>query len=233
VSPATELERLRIRYVSVLLWLYFLLVLGLWAMSLTLLIGGTEQQHGEAPFVTGIVMTVFTTPFAVLFSTMFRPLVITTAEVRIPAGFRTATIRTDQVAGIGLLYRRTPNSRAPEGWFLELWDDTARRYQVGRIFRAGLRLPTPPGEKRPLIGLRVNRPADWPLPGEDPGVLANSRPGKIARSVYDFVLRVQGPGGPLAQQELQKHVRADRWAATKTLAWWSPDGQMGRVGNAG
>lgn len=233
MARATEPERLRYRYVSGLLWFYLVVVLALWAMSLTLLIGGVEQQHGQAPFVTGIVMTVFTTPVVVLFSTTFRSLVITTAEVRIPVGFRTATIRTDQVAGIGLLYRRTPNSRAPEGWFLELWDGTARRYQVGRIFRAGLRLPTPPGEKRPLIGLRVNRPAEWPLPGEDPALLGNSKPGQIARSIYDFVLKVQGPHGPLAEQELQKHERADRWAVTKTLAWWSPDGQMGRVGTAG
>lgn len=221
----------RIRYISGTIWFLLVLMLALLGMALALLIGGAMERNGQAPFVTGVIVTVFAAPLLVLVVPVFRAVVVTRVAIRIPNGFKTNVVATAEIAGVGLLYRRTPNSRAPEGWFLELWDGAGHRHQIGKVFRAGIVLPTPPGQKRALISLRVNRPPDWPLPSEDLGVLAASRPGKIATSVYEFVIEAQGPRGPLAARALQKHERADRWAVTKTLAWWSPDGEMGRVSN--
>lgn len=227
-GPSTP-GHLKFRGMSGLFWYYFVIMLGLTAMAVALLIAGALQQDGTAPFVTGLILTVFAVPSLVfMFSGTMRPVVLTENELRIPGVFGTTAIPLAELAGIGLLYQRTPNTRAPEGWFLEVWGKDGKNRRVGRFLVAALRMPKPPpGQKRPFISF--GRDPSLPLPHEDVQDLAHTRPGRIAKQMYDWVLARQGPSGPLATRALQKTVTFDRWAATETWAWWSPDGTMGRL----
>ncbi len=69
------------------------------------------------------------------------------------------------------------------------------------------------------------------LPFEDPSVLAHSGAGNLARRIYSYVVDVQGPEGPLVSRQLQKHPGSrDRSEIEQTFAYWSPDGELRRVG---
>jgi hypothetical protein len=78
---------------------------------------------------------------------------------------------------------------------------------------------------------RVNGMRDWtiPLPHENAVTLAASKPGRAAMELYRAVLHEQGLSGPLVTEARQKTVTYDPNSSTPAMAWWSPDGAMGRA----
>lgn len=222
-------RELKFRGASGLWWFYLSLMIGGLAIGILLLSVGAIRNR-TAPLVTGIALTPL---FAllVLFGALpiLRQVTVTDTILSIPRFIRGKKIPVSQIMGVGLLYRRTPHTRAPEGWFLEVWESSGAMTQLGQYIVTSLLERTPPksGEKRSFI--RFGRDLARPLPHEDAAVLAATRPGRIATEIYEWVLSRQGPNGPLATRAAQKSATYEGSGLTQNLAWWSPDGTMGRL----
>jgi len=70
-----------------------------------------------------------------------------------------------------------------------------------------------------------------PVTDTNVGKLESSNAAHVARDIYQYVLDWQGTSGPLADRQLQRHVRAGSiWDhAGRVAAFWSPDGKLGRA----
>jgi hypothetical protein len=217
--------RIRIWGASRIFWFYTIMYLFYGVIGISLLVAGALEKNGTAPFVTGIVITAMFVPLYVLLIGSFgRPLIIERGTLRIPKAFGHREISLKTLSGVGLVYRQVP--RTP-GWLLQLWGDDGKPIEVRRFTVTSMRNPTlASGVKRRIGGMR-----DWtvPLPNENTRALGLSRAGCVATTIFDSALASQGPGGPLLRLAKQKAVLYDPNSLSKTLAWWSPDGYMGRA----
>jgi hypothetical protein len=195
------------------------------AMSLYLLIAGALERKGAWPVGTGIFMLVTSLPIVAWFVRGFgRPVVVDHGALQIPKGFSTTVLPLSDISGVGLVYRRQPRA---EGWWLEVWDATGERVEIRRFVLSSWSYPRlAPGAKRQEHGQR-----DWtiPVPHENADDLAASKPGRVAACLYDAVMSCQGSGGRLAVQAMQEHVEHEPQRSDSPIAWWSPDGSMGRA----
>jgi hypothetical protein len=110
---------------------------------------------------------------------------------------------------------------------LHIWGDVGKPILIGRFTVTSMRTPRlASGVKRRIGGVR-----DWtiPLPKENTNFLGSTKSGRAAMTLFESALAVQGTGGPLVQTAKQKLVVYDPNSLSKTLAWWSPDGYMGRA----
>ena len=149
-----------------------------------------------------------------------RGLVADRSAVRIARGWRWRTIPLADVSGVGLLFQYTPGlGRRPlPGWYLTIWSVHGGRTQVEQLLVSATNW-TPPSTPQ----------NQWRLPDEDAAALARSKPGRAAIKLTELVRRLQGEDGPLATRHDEKKVASDRFAAPQIVAWWSPDGTVGRV----
>lgn len=212
----------------------YLVVMPLYCiMAVGLLVGGAVEHNGTAPFVTGVVMTpIAGAALLALLRRTLRPAVLDNIALRLPGGFGTKRVLVGDIAGVGLLYRVPSGGRFPMGWYTQVWDKNGHLYALDKSVVTSTR-----AERRTQGPLTRQKgrfvwERDWslPLPHEDAEELASTRPGRAAKEIYDRVLELQGPTGPLALRELQKLTKApaaDYLGSVK--AWWSPDGTMGRV----
>ena len=208
---------------SPIFWFYFVIYLFYTAMGVGLLVAGALQRHGTAPLITGIFITAIGVPLLLLFSFGLRPVVLTDEVLRIPKAFGTREIPLRRLSGVGLIYRQVP--RMP-GWALQVWDDNGVPVRIGR-WTVVTWWNRRPDETRK----RLRDQRDWtaPLPHEDPNYLATTRAAQVAGRIYDAIMDRQGPTGPLATQARQKAIAYDPNSSAPVLAWWSPDGTMGRA----
>jgi hypothetical protein len=229
---STRRTRVHVRFASGVYWFYFIaIVLEVAIFSSLAIAGHAEIRSGALPFATGIFGVAIGVPVLVIFLMQLRPLVLTDSQLRIPKIIGHKIIRISDVAGVGLLYRWIPMSRVPAGWVLNIWDKDGEKVEISKVIVATWRNPPTPGAEKPKGLNRIGgRPESAPFPYEkDPERLATTHPAKVARQIYDWVFDIQGATGPLAVQELQKKVKRDPWASTKTVGWWSPDVIMGRI----
>ena len=207
-------------------WYYVAVTGTLVAMSMSLLVAGLLQRNGTAPLVTGVVTSLFTVPvFTLLVGVALRPLRVGDGFLRVPTGFGVTSVPLDRVAGVGLIYRYAPGTRSPAGWALRVWDGD-KIVPIGRWIVVAWKNPHDPKRRMRLVVKR-----DWTLPlaHEDSRYLSASKPGRIARRIYDSALLWQGPNGPLVREALEKKVTYNPNALEHLAAWWSPDGSMGRA----
>jgi hypothetical protein len=168
---------------------------------------------GALAIAAGLAMTVSTIG-------TLRGVVANQSEVRIAKGWRWRRIPLADVSGVGLLFQYSPGTgrRALPGWYLTLWCGRDVRYQVPQLLvNAHNWIPATPPQRA------------WHLPCEDSAALARTEPGLVALKLAGLIGRVQGPDGLLATRHDEKHLVSDRFAITQTVAWWSPDGAMGRI----
>ena len=229
-SPAGEISinpnaRIRIWGAEGIFWFYsvvysFYGVIGIW-----LLVVGATEKDGTAPFVTGIFITAMSVPlYAIVFGSFIRPLVIDQGILKIPTMFGHREVSLRSLSGIGLVYRLLPRT---SGWRLQIWSDENQPIQIGRFTVTSMRNPKlASGVKRRAGGVR-----DWtiPLPKENTKVLGSTRSGRAATALFQSSLSLQGTAGPLVHSAKQKALVYDPNSLSKTLAWWSPDGYMGRA----
>ena len=179
-------------------------------VGVCLLVAGVIQGD-DALWIIGALITAATLPFVALMgSAALRPMVLTDEFLQVPGAVRSRRIYLGDIAGVGLLYREG----VPSGWFLEAWDFTGTTFEIDRMAI--------------ITGHR-----DRKAPQEDAGELAHSRAGEAAKEIYERALARQGPEGPLARQGPEGPLSVGAIQAVSdatTLAWWSPDGTMGRVG---
>jgi len=206
-------------------WFNMTMYLFVGCLGIWLLVAGALKKNGTAPFVTGIVITAMFIPlYALLLGNFVRPLTIERGILKIPTTFGHREVSLGTLSGVGLIYRLVP--RTP-GWMLHIWDDSGELIPIGRFTVTSMRGPSlASGVKRRVGGVK-----DWtiPLPKENMKVLALSRSGRAATTIFNSVLACQGTGGSLVVSAKQKAVVYDPNSLTKMLAWWSPDGYMGRA----
>lgn len=195
----------RIRFYSLrwIIVLFLAIPLYLIAESVWIMVARASKPGGPAVVALLTVPTLLGLGVAALVMTTLRPVTLTRSALRIPSGFRTVVVPIDDIAGVGLLYRkhRAPD-RSPSGWNAFVWRRDGSMQRVG--------------------ALTCQLAADVP-----PGQIAASRAARMARRLHDKIRAVQGPTGNLARLELQKHASV---ALTDNLvAFWSPDGNMGPV----
>ncbi len=223
--PPGSNAKYRIWGTSGIFWFYTIVYLSVGAMGIWLLVGGATEKDGTAPFVTGIVILAMYAPFYALWINNFvRPLVVENGILRIPKMFGHRDIPLRTLSGVGLLYRL--GSRTP-GWLLQVWGDDEKPILIRRFTVTSRRLPKlAPGVKRRVGGVR-----DWtvPLANENTKVLESTKSGRVATLLFTSALALQGTDGPLVRSAQQKALVYDPNPLEKALAWWSPDGSMGRA----
>jgi hypothetical protein len=210
---------------------------------------GTAQNPG-GPFAIGLgaFLALAGLAFAV---PLFWPMVVLTAHtLRRPRVFRRARIiPLEEITGIGLVYERPAGSATPAGWFLYLWTtgDIPRGlgiayaparwlFPASKVRQKFLAVEPSAAELRERFDRYKFSFRFEPVTQTDPQKIAATYAARVAREIYDRVLAYQGPSGLLATRQDQKHVpiRASSFSpgagipATST-AYWSPDGEIGRV----
>jgi hypothetical protein len=179
-------------------------------------------------------------------ASMLRPaLVLTPDAARIPRGpFRTLCIPVGEISGIGLVFERSSltTGRRPEpGWHMRVWHGDGDGEPVSITYVPALFSIRNDARVRqkylvPAPTLAADNPrrrfsvTTFDAAAETyPVMLAATDAGRVARDVYQRVLACQGPTGPLATIGQQRHIRAaSLGAASSVLAFWSPDGVIGR-----
>jgi hypothetical protein len=171
-------------------------------ISFVLIMIAAARQDKPGVVALFAVPTLVGTAIAAMLARIMRPVTVTRSALRIPpSGFGTVVIPLDDVAGVGLLYRRhTPPDRSPSAWYVYVW---RRNGSVQRI-----------------NGLICRKHADA-LSSQ----IAASRAGRTAQMLDAKVRALQGPTGSLATLELQK--RTSIGLSNDLVAFWSPDGAMG------
>ena len=207
-------------FLTTLAWVGVLLAAGL-------TLGGAVEANGTTPLVTGLLCLVITVPIAVFTFPLFRPVVLTDSELRIPVGRRTKVISLEAVAGLGLAYRWIPgNTRARQGWILQVWTTGGERTQIDRFIATSLSRPRTGDRAR---SISFTRDPALPLPHENADNLKATFAGRVASHMYDWIQARQGTSGPLATQALEKSIRFEKGSVPEDWAWWSPDGTMKRL----
>ncbi len=162
-------------------------------------------------------------------SPALRRISLSESILRIPKGWGAVKIPVEEVAGIGLLFRYWPLGTGwnkTHSWDLTIWR-TDGTYQCDFAVSVFDRHQGPSGVRlKPRMlddAIVVTK-----LAGVDSATLASSRAGEVATEIYGNVRDLQGDKGPLATLELQKHASwSNQDRAPLTIAFWSPDGEMG------
>jgi hypothetical protein len=204
-------------------WYYFAIYLAMAAMGVGLIAGGAASAHGTAPVLTGIFITAICLPLLPAFGIGLRPMRISDGNLHVPTAFGSRTIPLSAISGVGLMYRLIPRLT---GWTPVVWGQNGLPVQLGRWTVLTWKNPGAKGARKIL---QVQR--DWtaPVDHEDAGYLASTRAGQATTAIYDAALAWQGRTGPLCTQALEKAITYDPNASARLIAWWSPDGSMGRA----
>jgi hypothetical protein len=135
--------------------------------------------------------------------------------VRIWHGFKFVNIGTSEVAGIGMLCTRGGGIRVEIRWRLYIWRADGTGERTGYVY----------------VPRRLRMPSNYdPVAGSEIPDLKESRAATVGRDLDRRVLAAQGSDGPLATRRLEQHslaVRLDPY--DRVIAYWSPDGQTGRL----
>lgn len=138
---------------------------------------------------------------------ILRTVSLSPSSINIPRFIGTRRVEIRNIAGVGLLYRVTMSGYC---WIGYVWCADGRRSVL------------------PSISVGTGRI------GEDGNYsdLLRKKAAQQVRDIYLRVLKMQGPGGQLATRAFQKHDTREhmRKGDTRCIAYWSPDGEMGRFG---
>jgi hypothetical protein len=167
-----------------------------------------------------------------LSSSVWRKIVLTESQLRVPKGFGfgSTKIPVSEIAGVGLLYCYWPRwtgYRQVNRWSLYFWRSDGSRISdpaFGIVDKEkepkGVRLKQRRLDEAWVAERMANASSDH---------LAQSNPGRIASDIYQRVVDLQGPSGSLTVNQLQK--TSGSWSnqdpAALTIGYWSPDGTLG------
>jgi hypothetical protein len=151
----------------------------------------------------------------------------TPAALRVPRGYKTVVVPTEDIAGIGMCYRKYPaGRRTPSRWVGYVFGaDGSRRQLTGLWYtlRREVKQGDPSGRRR----LVLLKGTEDELASTFESSLRSSAAGSSVQRLYDLVLEAQGPSGKLATLHMEKNAT---WGPRSVVSsYWSPDGEMGHV----
>lgn len=188
----------------------------------------TNYEFGAViGWVFGVLFVLEGSVMAALVPALLRPLVWSGRTLRVPKGFKTQTIATDEIAGLGLLYRKQQaGTRTPSGWSAYVFKEDGSAVQLGGAFYAPSRV-VKEGDPSRTPRRMVFKGTEDELASTDSAALSQSKPGQLVKQLWDLVAAEQGPQGKLVTTQMQKHSHWSRWGTVSSF--WSPDGEMGHV----
>jgi hypothetical protein len=193
----------------------------------------------------GVLFVLMAGSFLVL---LLRPrITLRAGTLRIPHGaFHTTRIAVSDVTGIGLAFKLVSSvsgRRLGAGWYLTVWRDAGAGELTGISYVPMLWRYRGPAAAYKFLTVSPtavdgHSSPEFRLDRFDPAAqtdvarLTSTYAGRVARDLYQRVVSMQGPGGPLRVTEQQKHPPpASRWALATLPAVWSPDSVMSRPGD--
>lgn len=228
-QTAAALWRLRSR--NVMLPLLVVYAVCLIALGAFLTVGAATTSYTFAKVVCwpgGVLCLAAGLLCASLIPPSFRYLEWTFAGLRIPKGYKTIFVPTEDIAGMGLFYRKfQAGTRAPSGWFACVLRPDGSHVQLTGLFYAPSGLVKEgdsSGRRRRLIF----KGTEDELASTSPEAIRGSAAGTSLRHLYDLVLEAQGPNGKLATMHMEKNAHWSPWSSDVS-AYWSPDGDIGHV----
>lgn len=229
MTESSDPKALTFRGMSRLYWGYFWFGPLIGALGIAdVLSEALSRKPFDPALALGIFMCVLAAPLVALNLLQLRRTVITDHLIRLPRFFKTNLIPIDEVTGVGMVFIIQPGnpSRSP-GWYVQVWNGGGERTPVLPYF--AIREPHWSRDRKRKIAANLDS-SGLPFEGNS-SALALTRGGQIATSIYSWVSSRQGPEGVLAMRAWQKNVRSQStgFGTERCLAWWSPDGTMGRA----
>ncbi len=161
---------------------------------------------------------------------LFRPIRIAGNVLRVPRLVSTQEIPLSDIAGVGLLFKKeSVGTRRSSGWYPYVWRGDGSAIRLGTtefVPRQWIRPGDPDAVPRKMV-MKGNIDE---LRSTDPQLLAESPVGRLAAGIHEQVAHVQGPVGLLLTRHLQKVGRPPPNSAGRLTAYWSPDGEVGKLG---
>jgi hypothetical protein len=229
-----------IRYWNTSALFVFLAVFGIFCLGMGVLLvwlgvtGLTSASRDPDPFglvlaiVAGVIFVVG--GFAVAVAGLQPRVMLTQTTLRVPKGFRHVAMPVGDIAGVGLVFKRKANfdylGGLPSGWYLMISPASGELRYTGLCWMPAV-FRSRRTRRSSLSAAKFDPVADTDLM-----TLSRSSAARAARDIYARVTAAQGPCGPLALRQLQRHVHAGGPAGTSPIvAWWSPDGTIGPAGH--
>jgi hypothetical protein len=204
---------------------------GVAAFSLIALIAGLGSANSNRGIA--LILGIVSLPFAILLvlATIptFRPIAIANDNLRIPRIISSTKIPLMEISGVGLLFKKEmPGTKRSSGWYLYVWrgDESLVRLGTSEFIPKRWVKPHDPNGRSHRFVMKGSMDE---IRSTDPAILAESKLGKMAKRIFDEVLRTQGGSGVLAVRQLQRHPHLSLSQGTSLTAYWSPDGEIGRI----
>lgn len=200
---------------------------------LFLVLGVTSSRNGspnpQVAWVIGSIFLLLCVGLLVAALIALRPVRLNQNELRIPNILTTTVIPLADIAGIGMLFRKQRfGTRRPSAWYAFVWRPDSSLVRAGMSSYSLKRFVTPNDP--------AAKPRAWAVKGSldgllstDFGALESSPTGKMAKDLYERVLRAQGPGGKLSTLHFQKRPYGSLLRGSSLTGYWSPDGEYGKT----
>jgi hypothetical protein len=201
-----------------ILWGYLIIGIAVtFAGAGTLAAGLAQSPIGVAPAVTGGIIFVFGLGLAALWILGARPALLTETTLVRARPLNPREIALADICGVGMVCQ--PSGRAG-GWWLRVWVEEGVETPIG-AFRAGLApwRDESTGKRRSLQYF-----GDYVPPADDSERLSHTKAALVAKLIYEQVLAVQGPMGPLATKQQQRETPLSRLHTPERTGVWGPDG---------
>jgi hypothetical protein len=201
------------------------------ALGAYLVVGAATTSYTFAKVVGwpgGVLLVVMGLIGASLIPQSFRYTEWSPAGLRVPKGYKTIFVPTEDIAGMGLFYRKfQAGTRAPSGWFaFVLRPDGSHVHLTGLFYAPSALVKQGDSSGRPRR--LIFKGTEDELASTTPEAIRESAAGASLRHLYDLVLEAQGPSGKLATMHMEKNAHWSPWTS-EVSAYWSPDGDMGHV----
>jgi hypothetical protein len=200
----------------------------------TVLLATAHDANGTQGWIyaVGALFLVFGLGLLVPILVLWRATSIGGRDLRIPSGLRTwKVVPLSGITGVGLLFSPTERgSRAPAAWTAFVWADALGRIPLRSLTYAPLRARSSPGHTAQGRGALKTNPWELdPFALTDVAHMEHSTAGEAASDIYRRVASFQGPLGLLLTQHQEKHGTYSVWDLPMLTAFWSPDGEYGRL----
>jgi len=199
-----------------------------------LLLATAHDANGTQAWIlaTGSVLLGFGLLTLGLALPSWRTTKITSTDLLVPSRLRSwKAIPLSAVTGVGMLFQPAiRGSRIPMMWVTCIWADDWGNVPIRSLTYTPLLTHASPGHAtRRRVSLATNPWDVDPFAVTDVELVGHSTAGKATADIYQRVIAFQGSQGRLVTQHAEKHGAYSVWDVPLHTAFWSPDGESGRL----